>query len=195
MKRNKESATNPARLPAPKLRHSRLQSDNVVEFDGESVGGKIPRIALYGGLWTVIRVPVSQVGTVAKIEMRTVSPASEFTVAFFGAPVTAAQLLAYVGANPLTARSDHFGPYDWAYDQLVALGFQEAIGGPGQAAGYDPGYQTSPVTGGTTPLTGRLISTGSWTYQSVRPPWLWIALWAKTSCFISGRIYPQPVTL
>ena len=198
MNRNRDAATNPARLPEPKQRRSRIQSDAVVEFDGESVGGKIgqPRpIALYGGLWSVIRVPVSQVGTVAKIELTTTSPASEFTVAFFGAPVTAAQLITHVGSSPLTARSDHFGPYDWDYDALIALGFQEAIGGPNQAAGYDPGYQTSPIDGGKTPLTGRLISTGSWTFQSVKPPWLWIALWAKSSCFISGRLFPQPIDL
>lgn len=43
------------------------------------------------------------------------------------------------------------------------------------------------------PLTGKVLSTGAWSYQSERPPWLWVAFWAATSCYVSGRIYPAPI--
>jgi hypothetical protein len=184
---------NPAMLPARKQRRSQLRADSVVEFDGESTGGVIPKHALFGGLWTVLRIPVSTAGKVAQVIMQTTGPAAPFVLAFFGDVVTPADLVKLVGASPLVERTDHMGPFDHSADALATRGFIEAIGGPGQACGYYPGYQTSPVDRGTTTLTGKLVSTGSWTYQSVRPPWLWLAEFSPTSCFISGRIFPAPV--
>lgn len=192
LRRNREAAKNPAMLPARSQRRSAARPDSVVEYDGESSGGIIPKHALYGGLWTVIRVPVSQAGKVAQVKLTTTGPASPFCVAFFGDQVTPADLAKWVG-NPLAQRSDGYGPFDIHYDQLTTLGFVEAIGGPGQAAGYSPGYETSPYNALATTLTGRLVSTGSWTYQSSKPPWLWVAEYSPSSCFISGRIYPAPI--
>lgn len=192
LRRDKDAQKNPAMLPPRRMRRSQLRADSVVEYDGESSGGVIPRLALYAGLWTVIRIPVSQAGKVAQVVAQT-TPEAPFCLAFFGDAVTPADLVRNVGANPLAERGDGFGPFDWAADKLATLGFIEAIGGPGQAAGYDPGYETSPHTGLSTPLTGKLISTGSWTYRSARPPWLWVAVFCPFSTFISGRIYPAPV--
>lgn len=193
MRRDRDAARNPAMLPPRKQRRSQSRPDSVVEFDSESSGGIIPRFALYGGLWSVIRIPVSQAGKVAQVAATT-SPAARFTMAFFGAPVTPADLVKHVGSAPLTERGDGFGPYDWHADQLATLGFVEALGGPGQACGYSPGYETSPHGGsGAMPLTGKVLSTGAWSYQSERPPWLWVAFWAATSCYVSGRIYPAPI--
>jgi hypothetical protein len=170
LSRNRDSKDDPARLPSRKLRRSRLTPDAVVEFDGESAGGFIPKHALFGGLWTVIRIPVSQAGQIAKLQFTTTNPASKFLVALFGDAITPAQLIAQVGANPLATRSDGYGPFDQAGDDLVQqFGFIEAFGGPGQAAGYDPGYETSPYTGGSTTVTGKLRSNASITYRSVRP--------------------------
>ena len=191
LRRDRDAARNPAMLPPRKQRRSQLRADSVVEYDGESSGGIVPKHALYGGLWTVIRIPVSQAGKVAKVTYQTTGPASPFVLAFFGDAVRPADLVKYVG-NPLAIGSD-YGPFDLHADQLATLGFIEAIGGPGMACGYDPGYQTSPHTGRTTPVTGKLISSGSWTYQSARPPWLWVAEYSPNSCFISGRIFPAPV--
>jgi hypothetical protein len=47
--RNRDSKEDPARLPARRLRRSLLHSDSIVEYDGESAGGVIPRHALFGG--------------------------------------------------------------------------------------------------------------------------------------------------
>jgi hypothetical protein len=193
--RNREAKDDPARLPTRRLRRSKLNPDAIVEFDGESAGGVIPRHALYGGLWTVIRIPVSQAGQVAKVTMTTTTPASPFCVAFFGDQVTPADLIHLVGADPLTSDGTGYGPFDRNYNALLDYGFVEAIGGPGQAAGYDPGYQTSPYTGDSTVLTGKMVSTASWSYRSSKPPWLWLAEFSPTSCFISGRIFPAPVDL
>jgi len=188
LRRDQDAARNPAMMPPRKQRRSQSRPDSVVEFDGESSGGIIPKHALYGGLWTVIRIPVSQAGKVARVVAAT-SPASPFVLAFFGDAVTPADLRSLVGANPLAERGDGFGPFD----KLTTRGFVEALGGPGQACGYSPGYETSPHTGTATPLTGKLDSSGSWTYQSVKPPWLWLAEYSATSTFISGRIYPAPL--
>lgn len=192
LRRDKDAARNPAMLPPRKQRRSQSRPDSVVEYDGESSGGIIPRHALYAGLWTVIRIPVSQAGKVAQVIAQT-TPAAPFVLAFFGDAVTPADLRALVGANPLAERGDGYGPFDWNADKLAVRGFIEALGGPGQPCGYSPGYLTSPHTGTATPLTGKLAATGTWSYQSAKPPWLWVAEYATTSTFISGRIYPAPM--
>lgn len=191
LRRDRDAARNPAMLPPRKQRRSQSRPDSVVEYDGESSGGIIPKHALYGGLWTVVRIPVSQAGKVAQVDAKT-SPATRFCLAFFGDAVTPADLKALVG-NPLTERGDGYGPFDKNADKLADRGFIQALGGPGQACGYYPGYETSPHTGLATPLTGRVLATGAWTYQSAKPPWLWVAEYAVASTFISGRIYPAPL--
>jgi len=193
--RDAAAASDPARMPARKYRRSVLSRDAVVDFDSESPAGKVPDFALFGGLWSVIHIPVSQQGTVAEMELTTHGPASPFVVAFFGDAVTANFMVSHVGANPLVDRGDGYGPFDWDYDNLLTAGFIEAIGGPGQAAGYDRGYQTSPFTGGSTPLTGKLRSTAGFQYRSVRPPWLWLAFFSPNSTRINGRMVPAPVSI
>jgi hypothetical protein len=43
------------------------------------------------------------------------------------------------------------------------------------------------------PLTGRMESTAPINYRSVRPPWVWVALYADRSTTISGRLLPAPI--
>ncbi len=183
--RNKEAKADPARRPGRPNRRSRMEQDITVEYDGESDAGIIPRHALFGGLWTVIRIPVSQVGQIAKLDVHTASPAAKFVLALFGGPVTPAHLVDLVG-DPLAGESP-FARSESRADALDDLGFIEAFGGPGSAAGYWPKDES----GGD--LTGRLLDTGGLTYTSARPPWVWVAEWSPTSCFLSGRLYPAPV--
>jgi len=181
--RNKDARKDPARRPGNVNKRSRLDTDIATPFDGESGAGWVPKHALYGGLWTVIRVPVSQLGRIAKIDLTTSGPHAKFTVALFGAPITSAALVKYVG-NPLTS-SDPFGANA---DTLIdRYGFIEGWGQSGQAAGYYPG------TEGDGSLTGRLVDTGGVEYVSQRPPWVWVAEYASTACFISGRILPAAI--
>lgn len=183
--RTKEAIVDPARRPGRTNRRSRLDQDAVVPFDSESDAGIIPRHALYRGLWTVVRIPISQAGDIAKIDIRTSSPAAPFCVAFFSGRVTPAHLVHLVG-DPL-AGDNPFARTEAKADALDDLGLIEAFGGPGSAAGYWPKDQSGAV------LTGRLKDTGGMAYASAKPPWVWVAEWSPTSCFISGRLYPAPV--
>lgn len=183
--RNKEAMIDPARRPGRTNRRSRMDQDQVVPFDGESDGGIIPKHALYSGLWTVIRIPVSTTGVVAKFDVRTSSPASKFCVAFFAGPVEPAHLLTLVG-NPLTGINP-FARTEAKADALDDLGLIEAFGGPGSAGGYWPGQE------GSSPLTGRIKDTGGFSYNSVAGGWLWVAEWSLSSCFIRGRVSPGVV--
>jgi hypothetical protein len=198
--RNLESRVQPNRLPPRKQRSSSLTSDAVIRFEGESPAGVIRKLALIGGLWVYVDVPVSEVGTVASLTLQT-SPATRFVVAFFGdLSVTPSDLISHVGSDPLAERGDGFGPFDWHAAQLASLGFIQAYGGPGQAAGYDrnssndgSGYETSPFSGGSTTVTGCLRNTASWSYRSTRPPFLRAFFFAPDDCTISGRLLPAPL--
>jgi hypothetical protein len=198
--RNLEAIVQPNRLPARKLRSSNLVSDAVIRFEGESPAGVIRKLALIGGLWVYVDIPVSEVGTVASLTLQT-SPATKFVVAFFGdLAVTPSDLISHVGADPLAERGDGFGPFDWHAAQIASLGFIQAYGGPGQAAGYDrnssndgSGYETSPFSGGSTTVTGCLRNTASWSYRSTRPPFLRAFFFAPDDCTISGRLLPAPL--
>ena len=180
--RNKEARRDPARRPGNVNRRSRAEVDQVVPFDGDSGAGRIPRHALYGGLWTVIRIPVSEAGRVAKIDVTTSGPACKFALALFGAPIQPAHLVRYVG-DPL-ASDDPFGPNAAILEDR--FGLIEGWGQQGQAAGYGRGSE------GSSALTGQLIDTGGFEYVSAKAPWVWVAEYAASSCYISGRIYPAP---
>jgi hypothetical protein len=198
--RNLEAIVQPTRLPPRKQRSSSLNSDAVIRFEGESPAGVIRKLALIGGLWVYVDVPVSEVGTVASLTLQT-SPATKFVVAFFGdLAVTPANLISHVGADPLDERGDGYGPFDWHAKQLATLGFIQAYGGPGQAAGYDhnsgndgSGYGTSPHNGAETTVTGCLRNTSGWSYRSTRPPFLRAFFYAPTNCVVSGRLLPAPL--
>jgi peptidoglycan hydrolase-like protein with peptidoglycan-binding domain len=177
--RDKEARRDPARRPGNPNKRSRLDTDQVVPFDGESGAGVIPRLALYGGLWSVIRIPVSETGRVAKMHLEAGSP---FAIAFFGAPVTPAHLRSYVG-NPLTSDSP-FQPHEAELDKLW---FVEGFGQKGQRCGYYPGSEVD-----SNPFTG-VEEQGGFEYTSNRPPWLWVAMYAASSCFLEGYIYPDTV--
>jgi peptidoglycan hydrolase-like protein with peptidoglycan-binding domain len=192
LQRNRDNATNPLRLPSRLSRKSRLIADTNVPYDGESAGGIIKKTALITGLWVYVDVPVSEIGRVAKLELQT-DPAMKFSVAFFGnLRVTANQMASRVG-NPLTF-SSAYGPYDRLNELYPEMGFIEAFGGPGQAAGYGSGYETSPY-GGSTTITGTLKNFSGWDYQSSQPPFLRVFFWATENGSIDGRLYPAPLEL
>jgi hypothetical protein len=171
--------------PRPGRRRSRALStrDSVVTFDGESRGGIIPSCALFGGLWTVLKIPLAQLGNLAKVRFRTFDSPSRFAVALFGAKVQAEDLVDLVG-NPLAERYG-YGPFDKKIEDLDDFWFIEAWGQHGQACGYYPGAESS-----DTDLTGYFLDTGGVEFQVKRPPWIYVALYAEDSCRINGRLYP-----
>lgn len=183
LERDRSAKADPARRPGNMNRRSHMEQDAVVEFDGESGAGVIPRHALTGGLWSVICVPVSQVGRVAKVELRTTGPAAPFAAALFGSEIQPSHLARYIG-NPLASDSPLEANRTLLEDRY---GLIEGWGQNGQACGYEPAQDR----GGS--LTGRHIDVGGFEYVSQRPPWIWVALYSPTSTFIQGRIYPAPV--
>jgi hypothetical protein len=192
IRQDEDSKDDPLRLPGRRARRTQISPDAVEPFDGESSAGRLPRIPLFAGLWTVQAIPLSAAGRIARVTLAT-HPASAFYVAFFGDKVTAAQLTRYVG-DPTSTDGSGRGPYQPNQDVLAQLGFIDAVGGPGQAAGYSPGQQTSPWDGSSSsPLTGKLDSTAPISYRSVRPPWIWVAFYAASSCYVTGRILPGPL--
>lgn len=178
--RNAEAASDPARRSSGQRRLSRIANDTVVVFDSESGAGIIPRHALFGGLWTVLRIPAGQVGQIAKARFHTSGPTSEFAIGIFGQAVTAAQLVRLVG-NPLGVDR----PFDPSFAALDALGLMASWGSQSTPGGYSPG--TKGETGAT--LTGDIIDDGGFAYQTTQPGWLWVAEYASSSCFIEGRLY------
>lgn len=181
--RNTDAATDPIRRSIPQRRRSRQLQDSKIVWDAESGAGIIPRHNLQGGFWTVLRIPAGQVGSVARTVYNTTSPASPFVVAVFGLPVTAADLVRLVGANPL-AVEDPWSDYS---DDLVDAGFLVAWGDMNQAMGYHP--KTQDAAGAT--LTGRFDEQFPWNYESQRPPWLWVAEFSTSSCQIAGHFYAE----
>lgn len=184
IQRNKETAPDPARLPGALRRRSQLSVDQVVEFDGESSAGVIPRHGIFGGLWNVLQIPVSQLGRIAKLEYTTSSPASKFCLALFGKPITANQLASLVG-NPLSQARPFVTNQELLED---SYGFIEAWGASEQGAGYWPGSEFD-----GDPLTGKHKDFGGVEYVSANPPWVWVAEYANASCFGEGRLFPAPV--
>jgi hypothetical protein len=184
LERNRESRPDPARRPGNPNRRSRQDQDQVTPFEGESPAGRLPRLPLYEGLWTVWPVPVSEVGLIAKLRMWTDDPVSKFAVSLWGRPVTANQIAAKV-PDPLAETN----PWQAAGDAwLDSMGFVDAWGEEGEAAGY--GLLGRESEGD--PLTGELIDEAGVPYVSLVSPWLWVGLFSPVSTFIEGRIYPEP---
>lgn len=192
IRQDEDSKDDPLRLPGRRARRTQVTPDAVEPFDGESSAGRLPRIPLFAGLWTVQAIPLSAAGKIARITLQT-HPATTFYVAFFGDQVTASQLVKYVG-DPTSTDAYGRGPYQPNQDTLAELGFIDAVGGPAQAAGYSPGQQTSPWDqSSASPVTGKLDSQAPINYRSVRPPWIWVCFYADESCYIDGRILPGPI--
>jgi peptidoglycan hydrolase-like protein with peptidoglycan-binding domain len=180
--RNREAASDPANRGSSQRRRSRIANDTIVVFDSESGAGIIPRHAVFGGLWTVLRIPAGQVGTIAKTRYTSTGPAAAFAVGVFSKPVTSNTLARLVG-NPLGGSK----PWSPEADALYDAGLLMAWGSIDEPAGYYPSTKTD---GGA--VTGRLIDDAGWEYVSEHPPWLWVAEFSGSSCFLEGRFFAAP---
>jgi len=184
-------ATDPARSYRKSTNAGELSSDRAT-WDAESPGGRIPRLALFSNLWTVIRIPVAQYGSIVRTEFTSTGPKRAFSVAVFDRPITAAGLLGLVG-NPLWASDDEEeatpNPWQENADALDDAGLLMSWGWAKQPAGYYPGQYSDPDGENATPVTGRMVDDASWDYASTQPPWLWVAMIAEGSTFIEGRFW------
>jgi len=201
--RNKDTL-DPARRGA-QGRISKISKDNIVPWDSEAGGGKIPLHNLQGNLWTVIRIPAGQVGSIVQSNFvcatslgvntlasafnseGALSGAKEFCVAIFAKPITSNFLKGVVG-NPLTSESV------WSNKAAVLekAGLLQAYGASDQPAGYWPGQASN--SGSTPdPITGKLMDGTSWTWESAQPPYLWIAEYCASSTRIAGQLRNAPL--
>lgn len=187
--RNRErNATDPARDAYLRLSSGNLSTDRPT-FDAESPAGRMPRHALYGGLWDVRRIPLGAYGSVARTVFTTSAPARAFALAVFMQPVTAQNLVDLMG-NPLTASSDPWAEHG---DALDAMGFRQAWGWKEQPAGYFPNVYNTPDGTSGAAVTGRLVDDAPWEFASSQSPWVWVAAIASGSCNIEGRFYGAAV--
>ena len=192
MNRDK-SALDPARSAIKRITEAAVATDRPT-YDAESKAGRIPEHAIRQDLFDIRRIPMDKIGRVVSTEIRTLNPATEFSIAFFGKPITAAQLQAIVG-NPLNVGADPLeSPWDVHAKELrEKYLFLDAFGWQEQPAGLGERARTTPAGTTSAPVTGELIHRSSWEYVTENSPWLYIATISRTSCFVKGRIYGAPV--
>jgi hypothetical protein len=175
----------PASRPQKTYRNARTALDDKVEWDCENDAGIIPATELTVGEWTVLMVPAGEYGTVVKADF-TVSTPARFSVGVFDREIDP-WLLAAIAVSPLDS-----GYWD-AFDSGALPGEQGLIiawGGEGNAAGFWPALESDEGSA----LTGRMVDTASWYYESQHPPYLWVAMWVESGSggvnTIEGRMYP-----
>lgn len=181
-------------------RRSRISEDRTIPWDSEAGGGKIPMHNLQGGHWLTFPIPAGQIGTISEVLYICATPlnsdtittafnngsalpgAKEFCVAIFSKPVTANFLQDLVG-NPLTKRDT------WGNNaaKLEKAGLLQAYGASDQAAGFWPGQGSKGDL-----LTGKMLDGSSWPWESVDPPYLFIAEYCKDSTRIAGQLRNAP---
>ncbi len=177
--RNKDAAQDPGRRGSSQRRSSRNTQDSTSVFDCEAGAGIIPRHAVYRRLWTVLRIPAGQVGSIARTEYASDSPVAAYYVGVFSKPVTSNLIQSLVG-DPSASES----PWKAQSDALLDAGILEAWGSSSDPAGYFPGALSE-----GDPLTGRFRDGAGWSYESAYPPYLWVAEWSPVSTFLTGRMY------
>lgn len=181
-------AVDPAKVAARTLLEGKIQADRPT-YDAESPAGRIPKHAVFGGLWDVRRIPMGAYGRVVRSEFRTTNSARAFALAVFGKQLTAADLVATIG-NPLSAGTNPWATYG---DELDDLGMLQAWGWGAQPAGYYPNSYSNPDGQSSAPITGRMVDEASWDFASESSPWIWVAAIATHSCFIEGRLFGAPL--
>lgn len=150
-------------------------------WDCESNAGNIERHALYGGLWTVIRFPMSEVGRISTLVATTTGPA-KFALMLFAKPVTSAQCIRWFGANPSSVDNPGEDYRDLLEEQY---GWLEGWGGSNGMLGFHPKTDT-----GSNPVTGRAKESGIDYYSP--DGYLYLAEWANVSCFMELQLRAAP---
>jgi hypothetical protein len=184
------STTDPVRRTRHNHRATRIIPDKIQPWDFDSGGGVIPQFVLEAGLWSVVRVPAATAGTVVEIDVATTDDPSVFAIGVFNQPITPAMLISLGLSNPLFDPGDGTSAWDnFPTNKGLVIGWGQA----GDACGYGPYSEGQTPGGSPAPVTGKFTDTGSWDFQSLIPPWLWVAIYSPYSCTVSGRLYPQAI--
>ena len=193
------SPGDPVRRSQTLKRKSRYTNDTVIQFDSSAGAGKVPPHAIYAGLWTVLQVPFSQVGQIAKTTYGTSSTITNwapgrtgypFYLAIFDQAITANTIVSILGngGNPAIE-----GTWQTNSVALKQAGIVISWGGWVQgAAGVQPcGYFPSTLQQGGA-VTGNFVDDDLWSYSSTNVPWLWVCEYSPNACFIQG-VFEQAV--
>jgi hypothetical protein len=124
---------------------------------------------------------MSEVGRIAELNLST-SPAAPFAFFIFAKPITSAQCIRYIAANPLAVDSPGETHRELLEDRF---GWIQGWGRKGDALGYYPGSQ-----GTNAALTGRAKESGEdyWSPDG----YLYLAEFSTRSCFIEGDMRATP---
>jgi hypothetical protein len=177
-------------------RKSRLRNDSAIQFDAAAGAGVVPAHPIFGGLWTVLQIPFSQLGQIARTTYGTSAsvnvwtagrnPGSEtgFYLAVFSTPAstpfTAADMISLLGNDGDPTVS---GTWQTNAIALKQAGLVISWGG-NDGAGLSPcGYYPSTLPQGGA-VTGNFLDDDLRSYASQNPPWLWVCEYAPSSCFI-----------
>jgi len=183
--RDREARENPARSMYAQRVKTIRPFRSVVGWDVESGAGQIPATALGSGVWTVGTVIAAQYGRLDAARV-TVSPAQPFCLAVFGGTPVAADIDAIV-PDPLAEPSDGYRSW-WTHpdneDALAEIGFVEAWGQYGAPAGYSPGDEGRSGAAGS--VTGRMNDSMGWSFASLDPPYLRVAVWCPDGGTLKG---------
>lgn len=183
--RDRAARENPARSMYAQRVKTIRPFRSVVGWDVESGAGQIPATALGSGVWTVGTVIAAQYGRLDAARV-TVSPPQPFCLAVFGGTPVAADIDAIVPA-PLTEPSDGYRSW-WTHpdneDALADIGFVEAWGQYGAPAGYSPGDEGRSGAAGS--VTGRMNDSMGWSFASLDPPYLRVAVWCPDGGTLKG---------
>lgn len=172
--RNNANRADPARRPG-KI-HTKPTID---PWDCESNAGQIERRAQYGGLWSVTRMPMSEVGRIARLNL-TCSSATEFAFFLFAKQITSAQMIRYVGTNPSAIADPGSTNRELLEDRF---GWIEGFGGSNGMLGHFPNGPDGAVT-------GRAQESGIDYYSPDQ--YLYLAIWTASSTFIEGDMRAAP---
>lgn len=182
LERNRSAKTDPAKSFYSQRTSTTRPFRSAVGWDAESGAGTVPRFYAGGSAWTVQRFIGAQYGQIGALRVDT-APDSAYCFAVFGGSVSPEFLNSLVAAPLGSVTGDY--PSWWQHpDKITALGtagFIEAWGSLGEAAGYYPGAESIGAGTAAGSVTGRLEDAGSWSFASYEPPWLWAAIWPRTS--------------
>jgi hypothetical protein len=182
LERNRSAKTDPAKSFYSQRTSTTRPFRSAVGWDAESGAGTVPRFSAAGSAWTVQRFIGAQYGQIGALLVNT-APDAAYCFAVFGGSVSSEFLDALVPAPLGSVTGDY--PSHWQHpdnlDALGTAGFIEAWGSLGEAAGYYPGAESIGAGTAAGSVTGRLEDAGSWSFASYEPPWLWAAIWPRTS--------------
>ena len=200
----KRDAWTPAKRSTVRYKETAMAASQPI-IDSE-LSGWIPKHTCQKGMWTVIQIPLSSIGTLIGIELDAYSlPNSNsshsltaFIQAYFAGPITPAQLNTLIG-DPTIYRSDNTtapftGPAT-VTAQLASLGWIDTLGMPTQKAGYYPYKDISNVDNSSfdAPTGVEKVYNLSKQFESFQPPYIWIATWmVHSAAYMQGRIYIAP---